>query len=348
MSRHFASDNNAGIQPEILQAIADANVGHAQAYGADSWTARAEARFRELFGAQSQSFLVFNGTGANVLSLSALTRSYHAVICADLAHIEVDECGAPEKFTGCKLVRVPAPDGKLTPASIEPRLGKPGDQHHVQSRVISITQSTEYGTVYTPEEIRALSGFAHQHGLYLHLDGARISNAAASLGIPVAEFTREAGVDVLSFGGTKNGLLGAEAVVFLNPELAHDFKYVRKQGMQLASKMRFAAAQFLAFFQNDLWLKSAAHANRMASLLAREVSTVPGVRITQKVEANAVFATLPESAVSRIQERYFFYLWNEAITEARWMCSFDTTEEDVAGFAQAIREACVAPGGTSR
>ena len=337
--RHFASDNNSGIHPLILQAIVDANIGHAKAYGADPWTESVQASFRKYFGPESEAFLVFNGTGANVLGLSALIRPYHAVICADLAHIEVDECGAAEKFIGCKLIHVPTSDGKLTPAKIEPWLGRPGDQHHVQAKVISITQSTEYGTVYTPEEIRALSRFASTQGLYLHMDGARISNAAASLAVPIAEFTCNAGVDVLTFGGTKNGLLGGDAVVFFNKTLSSEFKYIRKQGMQLPSKMRFVAAQFEAFFHDDLWLKLATHSNRMAQLLASGVGSISGVRITQAVQANAVFATIPPAAASKIQENHFFYLWNEQTTEARWMCSFDTTEADVRGFVEAIREA---------
>ncbi|WNG58226.1 low specificity L-threonine aldolase [Archangium gephyra] len=336
--RGFASDNNAGIHPTILEAIARANVGHALAYGGDPWTERAVAKFREHLGSHVDVHFVFNGTGANVLGLSTLLKPYHAILCAESAHINVDECGAPEKATGCKLVDIPTPDGKLTPALVEPRIRGLGDQHHVQPRVISISQSTEMGTVYTPEEIRALADLAHRHGMYLHMDGARISNAAAALGVPLRAITTDCGVDVLSFGGTKIGLMLGEAVVVFEPKLAPDFRFLRKQGMQLASKMRFVAAQFEALLTDDLWLKSARHANAMAALLAREVSSVPRVRITRATQANGVFATLPKELIPRMQEHAFFYVWDESISEVRWMTSFDTTEEDVRGFASRLRE----------
>jgi threonine aldolase len=338
IKRGFASDNNAGIHPTILEAIAKANAGHAVAYGSDPWTDRAVAAFRAQFGDRVEVHFVFNGTGANVLGLGALLRPYHAILCAETAHINVDECGAPEKLTGCKLVDIPTPDGKLTPALVEPRIRGLGDQHHVQPRVLSISQSTELGTVYTPGEIRALADLAHRHGMYLHMDGARISNAAAALGLPLRALTTDCGVDVLSFGGTKIGLMMGEAVIVFDPKLAPDFKFLRKQGMQLASKMRFVAAQFEALLTDDLWLQSARHANAMAALLAQEVSSLPRVRLTRPTQANGVFAILPPEVIPRMQEHAFFYVWDESTHEVRWMTSFDTTEEDVRGFAARLRE----------
>ena len=333
----FASDNNAGAHPEVLAAVAAANVGHTAAYGDDPWTERAVVRFREHFGAAAEAFLVFGGTAANVLGLQTVLRSYQAVICADVAHINVDECGAPEKFTGCKLLTVPAPDGKLTPESVARRIGGIGDQHHVQPRVVSITQSTEYGVVYTPAEIRALADLAHAHGLLLHMDGARIANAAAALGLPLRAFTTDAGVDLLAFGGTKNGLLGAEAIVFPRGGRAGEMPFIRKQGMQLASKMRFLAAQFDALLADGLWLQCASQANRMARRLADGVGDVRGLTITHPVEANAVFAVLPAAAIGPLQSTHRFYVWNEALHEVRWMTSFDTTERHVDDFVARIR-----------
>jgi threonine aldolase len=342
--RSFASDNNAGIHPEVLKAISSVNQGHVVGYGDDPYTESAIRKFREHFGSDIAVFFVFNGTAANVLGLKALTDSYHAVICAEAAHIYTDECGAPEKFTGCKLIPIPTPDGKLTVDLVRHAYHGIGDQHHVQPRVVSITQSTEMGTVYQPEEIRALAQFAHQHEMFLHMDGARIANAAASLGQTLRQATRDPGVDVLSFGGTKNGLMGAEAVVFLNHELIQQrnlqqtFLYLRKQGMQLASKMRFIAAQMETLLTSDLWLSNARHSNRMAKLLEKEVSQIPQVKVVYKVEANGVFAQIPKSAIAPLQERYFFYVWNEEHSVVRWMCSFDTSEEDVKEFAGFLRE----------
>jgi threonine aldolase len=336
--RSFASDNNAGIHPEILKAIALVNEGHVVGYGADLYTAVMVNTFREHFGSDAEVFVVFNGTGANCLSLQALTKSYHAVLCAASAHIYTDECGAPEKFTGCKLIPIPTPDGKLTVPMVEHAYHGIGDEHHVQPRVISITQSSEMGTVYQPDEIRVLANFAHERDLYLHLDGARIANAAASLGQTLKQATRELGVDVLSFGGTKNGIMGGEAVVFFQPKLAGDFLFLRKQSMQLASKMRFISAQLGALLTNDLWLTNARHANRMAKLLEKEISQIPQVKIVYKVEANGVFARIPRDAIAKILDRYFFYVWNEEESMVRWMCSFDTTEEDVHNFSRFVRE----------
>jgi threonine aldolase len=336
-TRSFASDNNAGVHPEILQALASANHGHAVGYGDDAWTARASALFKQHFG-DVDVFFVFNGTAANVLSLTSLTRPYHAVFCTEAAHIFNDECGAPEKFTGCKLIASPDEGGKLTLPAVKHHYHGVGDQHHVQPRVISITQATEMGTVYQPHEIRDLAEFAHAHDMYLHMDGARIANAAASLGQNLKQATGDLGVDVLSFGGTKNGLMGAEAVVFFNRTLCPDFQFLRKQGMQLASKMRFLAVQFEALLSGDLWLRSARHANGMARLLEQEIRRIPQMKIVYPVEANGVFAQVPRQAIARLQERYFFYVWNEEESVVRWMCSFDTTEEDVREFAGFVAE----------
>ena len=337
-SRSFASDNNAGVHPEILKAIARVNEGHVVGYGADPYTASAVSKFREHFGADAEVFFVFNGTGANVLSLQSLTRSYQAVICSAAAHIYTDECGAPEKFTGCKLIPVTPDQGKIDVELVRHAYHGIGDEHHVQPKVISITQSTENGTVYQPEEIRALADFAHQNDMYLHLDGARIANAAAALGQTLRGASRDLGVDVLSFGGTKNGIMGGEAVVYFRPELGHDFLFWRKQSMQLASKMRFIAAQMEALLDNNLWLSNASHSNRMARLLEKEIRQVPGVEIMYPVEANAVFARIPQSAIGQLQQRYFFYVWNEEEPVVRWMCSFDTTEDDVRDFARFVGE----------
>jgi threonine aldolase len=336
--RAFASDNNAGVHPEVLSAIVAANNGHVRSYGHDSYTERAEAVFRRHFGEEARVWFAFNGTAANVLGLQAVTRSYHAVICADGAHIQVDECGAPERFTGCKLIAVPTRDGKLRPDDITRQLHSVGDEHRVQPRVVSISQATELGTVYTVEEVRALADTAHRQGLLLQVDGARIANAAVSLDAPFRRFTAEAGVDLLSFGGTKNGLLAAEAIVFLNGLAPADMPFIRKQGMQLASKMRFLAAQFLALLDTDLWRRNAEHANRMARQLAERVREVPGITITQPVEANGVFARVPPVHIPALQERMFFYVWNVETAEVRWMTAWDTTEEDVEQFAAAVRE----------
>src|SRR6266853_1922878 len=337
-ARSFASDNNAGVHPEVLKALGEANRGHAVGYGDDPYTASVVQKFKQRFGADIEVFFVFNGTAANCLSLKALTNTYHAVICSEAAHIYTDECGAPEKFTGCKLLPIPTHDGKLTVEAVEGAYHGIGDQHHVQPRVISITQATEMGTIYRPEEIKALARFAHKRAMFLHMDGARIANAAASLGLTLRQATRDLGVDVLSFGGTKNGLMGAEAVVFFDQKLGHDFQYLRKQGMQLASKMRFISAQLDCLLSNDLWLKNARHANRMAGLLQKGLGDIPEVKIVYEVEANGVFAKIPAHAIARLQERYFFYVWNEEESVVRWMCSFDTTEQDVKQFAKFVAE----------
>ncbi len=339
IKRGFASDNNAGVHPRVWDALRSADRGHAVAYGDDVYTETAIRLFRERFGERAEVFFVFGGTGANVSALAAVTRPFEAVVCAETAHINVDECGAPERFTGCKLVDLPTPDGKLRVEQIEPLLARLGDQHHVQPHVISVSQPTELGTVYTIEELTVLAAFAHKHGMLLHVDGARLANAAAHLNVSLSELTAGAGVDVLSFGGTKNGMMYGEAVVFFDPARAEAFRFVRKQCAQLPSKMRFVAAQFTALLGADLWRETAAHANRMAQTLAAELRSIPQVRITQPVESNAVFAVLPRESIARVQERFFFYVWNEQTSEVRLMCSFDTTEEDVSELAAVIRAA---------
>jgi len=337
-SRTFASDNWAGVHPEVIAALSEVNAGHVSSYGRDQYTHRAISRITAEFG-DAEVFFLFSGTAANVLCLQSMVRSHQAVICADTAHIHTSECGAAEKQIGCKLLPIPAPHGKITVAGIEAHLHHIGNEHHVQPRAISITQATEYGTVYTQREIKAIADFAHSHSLLLHMDGARIFNAAASLGVPLRAITKDAGVDALSLGGTKNGLIAGEAAVFFAERLADDFEFRRMQGMQLASKMRFIAAQFSALLSNSLWERSASHANRMARLLGDQLRDIPGVTLTQPIEANAVFATIPRQAVAPVQEEYYFHIWNEASSEARLITSFDTTEEDVMEFAALLREA---------
>lgn len=337
--RNFASDNNAGIHAAVLKALESANAGHAVGYGDDAHTAAALKQFEKMFGAGIETFLVCSGTAANVLGLSAMARQHHAILCSDVAHALLDECNAVERFVGCSLSPLPAPDGKLTVDAIRSRMHHIGDEHRAQPRVVSLTQATELGTVYQPAEVRAISKFAHRNGMLVHMDGARIANAAAALGASPREFTRDAGVDVLSFGGTKNGLMLGDAVVFFDKKLAADFKYTRKQGMQLVSKMRFVAAQFEALLSGNLWLESASRANAMAKLLAAELEKIPQVKITQKVETNVVFAILPKKSIPAIQKEYFFYVWDERTGESRLMTAFDTTEQDVRGLAKAVRSA---------
>lgn len=335
-SRGFASDNYAGIHPEALAAMAAANGGHQVSYGDDVYTARLQEVFQRHFGPDAQAFPVFNGTGANVVGLSAMTGRWSAVVTAETAHINVDECGAPEKVAGIKLLTVPTPDGRLTPELVDRQAWGWGDEHRAQPHVVSLTQSTELGTLYEPGQIRALADHAHERGMLVHMDGSRIANAAAALEVPMREFTTDAGVDVLSFGGTKNGLMLGEAVVVLNPELAPSIKYLRKSAMQLASKMRFVSAQLLALMEGDLWLRSARHANAMAARLAAAVQGLPGLEVTRPVQANAVFAILPKDVTERLQKHFRFYTWDFSTGEVRWMTAFDTTEEDVDAFAAAI------------
>jgi threonine aldolase len=336
-ARGFASDNSATIHPDVLEAIARVNVGHAFGYGHDGYSWDVARRVGECFGDQAQAFFVFNGTGANVLCLRAVCRPYAAVICADTAHLNVDECGAPEAIAGVKLLTVPGVDGKLTPDAVMRRVARVGDEHAVQARVVSISQCTELGTLYTQDEVGELAAVAHERGMLLHVDGARLSNAAAALGTSLRGAA--AGADLISFGGTKNGLLAAEAVVLFDSDVANEFNYIRKQTIQLASKMRFLAAQFDALITDELWLRCAAHANAMATRLAAAVDDAPGLTITRPVQTNAVFAKLPAAVIGALQRDFPFYTWDEESGEVRWMCSWDTTEEDVDGFATAVRSA---------
>ncbi len=337
--RGFASDNASTIHPEVLGAIAEANVGHVYGYGHDAMTEALGDRFREHLGENARAYPVWGGSGANVLCLRAVCRRWQGVICASTAHLNLDECGAPEAIAGVKLLAVGGEHGKLAPASVRRMITRIGDEHAVQPRLVSISQCTELGTVYSAAEIRELADLAHAHEMLLHLDGARLANAAAALGTTLGAITTDVGVDLLSFGGTKNGLLGAEAVVFLTPGLDDGFPYLRKQSLQLASKMRFLAAQLDALLSDELWLRNASQANAMAARLAGRASALPGVEISHPVQANAVFARLPRDAVAELQRQYDFYVWDEDAAEVRWMCSWDTTEEDVDEFAAALERA---------
>jgi threonine aldolase len=335
--RGFASDNYAGAHPEVVAAIAEANEGHQVAYGEDVYTARLQEVMRSHFGEQAEAFPVFNGTGANVTALTSMLPRWGAVVTTTNAHIHTDENAAPERVSGLKLLTVPTDDGKLTPALIDTEAWGWGDEHRAQPLAVSITQSTELGTVYSVEEVRAIAEHAHARGMLVHMDGARIANAAAALGTGLREFTTDAGVDVLSFGGTKNGLLYGEAVVVLNPEASDGLVFLRKLSMQLASKMRFVSAQLIALLESDLWMRSASHANAMAERLRSALEGVPAVRFTQPTQANALFAILPDGVADRLRDRFRFYDWNPATGEVRWMTAFDTTEADVDAFAAAIR-----------
>ena len=336
-ARHFASDNWAGVHPDVLAALARVNTGHAESYGFDDYTKGVVERVGNELKAEAVYF-VFTGTGANVLALQTVARPHNAVICAYTAHVHTSECGAAENHIGCKLLPVSTQDGKLNRERIRSHLHDIGNEHHVQPSAVSISQATEYGTVYTRNEIEVIAAFAHDHDLRLHMDGARLFNAAASLGASLRDLTSGAGVDVLSLGGTKNGGMAAEAVVFFDASLAKSFEFQRMQGMQLSSKMRFIAAQFDALFTGELWLRNAEHANSMAKLLAEELRPIAGVRINQKVEANEIFAVLPRELIAPLQEHALFHVWKEAISEARFVTSFDTTEEEVRSFGAKAKE----------
>lgn len=338
MKRGFASDNNAGVHPDILREIEKVNNGHVIGYGSDIYTEQAEQLFKEHLGRDAEVFFVFTGTAANVLSISEVVKSWNSIITAFTAHLEQDECGAPEKFTGCKVLTVDAPDGKISVEMVEKHMHGLDFEHHSQPRVISITQSTELGTVYSIQEIKRIADFAHSMGMLLHMDGARIANAAVSLNRPFKDFTTDAGVDLLSFGGTKNGMMLGEAVCFLRPGLSDDFKYIRKQGMQLASKMRFISAQFIAWFRDDLWKKCALHSNSMARILAERLADISQMKITQKVESNGVFVIIPAATAEKVRQEYFFYPWDEKTSEYRLMTSWDTTEEDIDEFVKLLKK----------
>ncbi len=333
--RSFASDNNASVHPLVMQAVTYANKDHAVGYGADEFTAAATTLFKREFGPEAEPFLVFNGTGANSIALQAITRPYNSIVSASTAHIYVDECGAPVKMTGCQITPIETPDGKLTPQMIEPHLHTLGIEHHSQPGAVYISQTTELGTVYTIDEVKALADFVHSHGMRFHMDGARLSNACAAAGCTLREMTSDAGVDILSFGGTKNGMMMGEAVVALRADIADELKYIRKQSAQLASKMRYLATQWVPYF-DGLWLDNALHANNMATRLAEILARIPGVKFTQKVESNQIFCILPAEVLARLRKHYFFYMWNEAAGEARFVTSWDTTTEDLDAFSQIL------------
>ena len=342
--RGFASDNYSGVHPEVLEAIAAANIGHQTSYGADAVTARLQEVVRGRFGDDAETFPVFNGTGANVLALQSILPRWGAVIAAKSAHINSDEGGAPERVAGIKLLTVPTPDGKLTPELVDLEAWGWGDEHRAQPLAVSITQSTELGTLYTADEIRAIADHAHERGMLLHVDGARLSNAAVALGQPFTAFTTDAEVDILSLGGTKNGAMGAEAVVVLSArarELGANegLVYLRKLNMQLASKMRFISAQLVALYEGDLWERNARQANAMTARLRSAVEALPGVSFAYPSESNGVFARLPEGVADRVRDAFFFYDWNASAREVRWMCTWDTTDDDVDALARAVREA---------
>ncbi len=340
--RGFASDNYAGAHPEIIEAIARANGGHQSSYGADAYTARLQDVLGAHFGDGVQGFGVFNGTGANVVGLQAMVPHWGSVICAESAHINTDENGAPERVAGIKLLPVPTADGKLRPADLDRYPRDPADVHRPLPAAVSITQACELGTVYTPAELAALTSRAHALGLTVHMDGSRLANAAAALGVPLRALTTDVGVDVLSFGGTKNGLVFGELIVVLDPDAVDGVAYLRKLDMQLASKMRFVSAQFVALLDGDLWLRSASRANAMAARLRTGLETllaedrIRGLRFTQRSDANTVLATLPPGVADRLRQKFSFYDWDPALNEVRWVCSFDTTEADVDGFVAAV------------
>lgn len=327
--RSFASDNNSGVHPLVMDAVIKANDNHAVGYGDDPWTAAATAKIKEVFGEMASPFFVFNGIGANTVALQAVTRPFNSILCAETAHINVDECGAPARMTGCAIVTIPAPDGKLTPELIKPRLHNFGVCHHSQPKAVYISQVSELGTIYTIEEVKAIADLLHSYNMYLHMDGARLANACAYLNCSMREVTVDAGVDILSFGGTKNGMMMGEAVVSFRPEITENLQYFRKQSAQLASKLRYLSCQFIPYLENDLWLENARKANSSAYRLAEALKKYPQIRFTQKVESNQLFFTIPTEPLKKLQEKYFFYMWNEEINEARFVTSWDTTEEDI-------------------
>jgi threonine aldolase len=337
--KSFASDNNSGIHPKAMEAINKANIGHCVAYGEDPYTQEALRVFKQIFGPSTETYFVYNGTGANITGLSCVTKPFHSIITTNTAHIVCDECGSPEKITGCALKALPNHQGKLSPNQLETFKQFMGVEHHSQPRAVSITQATELGTVYTLDEIRSICNFAHQNNMIVHMDGARIANAAATLQVSLRDLTVDCGIDVLSFGGTKNGLAYGEALVFSSEELAREAKFFRKQNAQLASKMRFISAQFLAYFDDDLWLRNASMANQMAKFLQNSIQdNLPQIFITRPVESNAVFVRLPKEKVSKMQELSFFYPWDSTTSEYRWMTSFDTTKEDVERFITSMKK----------
>ena len=336
--RSFASDNNSGVHPLVMEALAAANHDHAVGYGDDPWTEEAVARLREAFGANCEPLFTFNGTGSNAVALQLCTRPYHLILCAETAHIYVDECGSPARMTGCQIRPIATPNGKLTPNLIRPHLRNFGEQHHSQPGAIYLSQCTEMGTIYKPDELKAITSLAHQYGLYVHMDGARLANACAALGMSLKALTVDCGIDVLSFGGTKNGLMLGESVIVFNPALKQEARFIRKQSAQLASKMRYLSCQFTTYLTDDLWLKNARHANYMAQLLYDGLKKLPGIHFTQPVESNQLFLTIPRAAIDELQKDYFFYFWNEKANEIRLVTSFDTTEQDIDNLLQAVEK----------
>lgn len=334
--RSFASDNNSGVHPSVMEALSVANQNHAFGYGDDPWTKEAVQKIKETFTTDCEPLFVFNGTGSNVVALQLMTRPYHSIVCAETAHIYVDECGSPVKMTGCQIRPVTTPDGKLTPELIRPYLHGFGDQHHSQPGAIYLSQCTELGTIYTPDELRAITSMAHQQGMRVHMDGARIANACAALGLSLKELTVDCGIDILSFGGTKNGLMMGECVIVFDEALKAEARFVRKQSAQLASKMRYLSCQFTAYLTNDLWLANATHANKMAHRLYEALKDFPGTRFTQKAESNQLFLTMPRPVIDRMLQSYFFYFWKEEANEIRLVTSFDTTEEDINEFIRIL------------
>ncbi len=338
IKKSFASDNNAPVHPRILKALRNANQGDYIAYGNDPYTEKAVEKFKEHFGKNIKVYFMLTGTGANVLGLKTVTNSFNSIITAETAHINTDECGAPEKFTGCKIIAIPTTNGKITVAGVKKLMHGIGDAHHSQPKVVSITQSTEMGTVYKKKEIEEIANFVHKNNMILHMDGARIANAAASLNMVFKKFTTDTGVDILSFGGTKNGMMLGEAVIFFNKEISENFKFIRKQGAQLFSKMRYISAQFIEYLSNDLWLENATHANEIAKILEKEIRKIDKIKITQPVEANGIFAIIPKKYIPSLQKKSFFYVWNEEKGEVRWMTSFNTTKTDIHDFIKSTKE----------
>ena len=336
--RSFASDNNSGVHPAVLEAVIKANSEHAVGYGDDPWTAAATLKLKEVFGESASPFFVFNGTGANSVALQAVTRPFNSILCAETAHINVDECGAPARMTGCAVIPIATPDGKLTPELIRPHLHNFGVCHHSQPKAVYISQVSELGTIYTIDEVKAIADLLHSYNMYLHMDGARLANACAYLGCTLREVTVDAGVDILSFGGTKNGMMMGEAVISFRPEITENLPFVRKQSAQLASKLRYLSAQFIPYLENNLWLENARHANACALRLAEALKQFPQIQFTQKIESNQLFFILPPEIVAKLQEKYFFYMWNEERSEARLVTSWDTTEEDIQSFIQTLHE----------
>lgn len=335
--RSFASDNNSGVHPLIIDALCKANVDHAIGYGDDVWTEKAVQLLKQEFGEEASPFIVFNGTGANSVALQAISRSFNSIICAETAHVFVDECGAPARMTGATLIPVQTIDGKLTPDLLKPYLRHFGVCHHSQPKAVYISQATELGTIYTCEEVRALADLIHSHQMYLHMDGARLANACVALGCSMREVTVDSGVDILSFGGTKNGMMMGEAVIAFCPELVDSLAYIRKQSAQLSSKMRYLSCQFLPYLQDRLWYANAKHANNMALKLAEALKLYPAIKFTQKIESNQLFFTIPKIYLRRLQEEYFFYVWNESVNEARMVTSWDTAEEDIDGLIEYLK-----------